>query len=178
MKTFSYFIIFAALFISKVSFAQQITKAEVQVNGLTCSMCSRATETSLKSLGFIDSVTPDLNRNVFVLAFKADQPVDMDQIRDKVQDAGFSIGDLSATMNFKNTAVDAEGIAQVDGNVYQFTNTKSKTLDGPVTAQVIDKDFITSSAFKKRAAELKSPAYLTGKGLIAGKETRIFHLSI
>jgi len=178
MKTFSYFIIFAALFISKVSFAQQITKAEVQVNGLTCSMCSRATETSLKSLGFIDSVTPDLNRNVFVLAFKADQPVDMDQIRDKVQDAGFSIGDLSATMNFKNTAVDAEGIAQVDGNVYQFTNTKSKTLDGPVIAQVIDKDFITSSAFKKRAAELKSPAYLTGKGLIAGKETRIFHLSI
>jgi copper chaperone CopZ len=178
MKTFKYFILSAALLICSTTFAQQITKAEVQVNGLTCSMCSRATETSLKSLGFIESVTPDLNRNVFVLAFKTDQPVDMDQIRDKVQDAGFSIGDLSATMNFKNTAVDAAGIAQVDGNVYQFTNAKSKTLDGPVTAKVIDKDFITSAAFKKKAAELNSPAYLSGKGVISGKETRIFHLSI
>jgi len=178
MKTLSYFIILSAILISSTSFAQQITKAEVQVNGLTCSMCSRATETSLKSLGFIDSVTPDLNRNVFVLAFKKDQPVDMDQIRDKVQDAGFSIGDLSATMNFSNTTVDAEGIAKADGNVYQFTNAKSKTLDGPVTAKVLDKDFISAAAFKKRAAELKSPAYLTGKGVVGGKETRIFHLSI
>lgn len=178
MKTIKHFIIFSAFFISGTTYAQQITKAEVQVNGLTCSMCSRATETSLKSLDFVDTVTPDLNRNVFVLSFKADQQVNMDQIRDKVQDAGFSIGDLSATINFKNVAIDAQGLAQVSGNVYQFVNAKSKTLDGPVTAKVLDKDFISSSAFKKKAAELKSATYLSGKGVVAGKETRIFHLSI
>lgn len=178
MKTFSYIILLSALFSSGTLFAQQITKAEVQVNGLTCSMCSKATETSLKSLGFIDEVTPDLNRNVFVLSFKADQPVDMDQIREKVEDAGFSIGTLSATMNFNNTAVDANGIAQADGHVYQFVNAKSKTLNGPVTAQVIDKDFISASAFKKKAAQLKLATYPTGKGTIEGKEKRVFHLSI
>lgn len=178
MKTIKHFIILSALLISGTTYAQQITKAEVQVNGLTCSMCSRATETSLKSLDFVDTVTPDLNRNVFVLSFKADQQVNMDQIRDKVQDAGFSIGDLSATINFKNAAINAEGLAQVDGHVYQFVNAKSKTLDGPVTAKVLDKDFISSSAFKKKAAELKSETYLNGKGVVAGKETRIFHLSI
>jgi len=178
MKTSRYFMLFFALFISGTTFAQQITTAELQVNGLTCSMCSRATETSLKSLGFIETVTPDLNRNIFVLSFKADQTVDIDQIRDKVQDAGFSIGDLSATMTFKNTEIDAAGVAKMDGNVYQFVNAKSKTLDGPVTAQVIDKDFISSSAFKKKAAELNSATYLKGKGMIAGKEQRIFHLSI
>jgi len=166
------------MFIGGSTFAQQISKAELQVNGLTCSMCSRATETSLKSLGFIEDVTPDLNRNVFVLTFKSGQKVDLDQIRDKVQDAGFSIGDLSATINFKNTAVDDAGLAQLDGSVFQFINAKSKTLDGPVIARIMDKDFITSSAFKKKAAELKSDTYLKGKGLVEGKETRIFHLSI
>lgn len=178
MKTITHFIIFSTFLISGSTYAQQITKAEVQVNGLTCSMCSRATETSLKSLDFVDTVTPDLNRNVFVLSFKADQAVNIDQIREKVQDAGFSIGELSATMNFKNAEVDAQGLSQVDGKVYQFVNAKSKTLDGPVTARVIDKDFISSAAFKKKSAELKSEAYLNGKGIVAGKETRIFHLSI
>lgn len=178
MKTIKYFILSAILFISGNTFAQQISKAEVQVNGLTCSMCSKATETSLKSLGFIESITPDLNRNVFVLTFKQDEKVNMDDIKAKVEDAGFSVGDLSATINFKNTTVDEAGLAQVDGTVFQFVNAKSKTLDGPVTARVIDKDFITSNAFKKNAAELKSATYQTGKGVFQGKETRIFHLSI
>lgn len=178
MKTIRYFIILSVLFISGSAFAQQISKAELQVNGLTCSMCSRATETSLKSLGFIENVTPDLNRNVFVITFKPDQKVNLDQIRDKVQDAGFSIGDLSATINFKNTSLDASGLAQLDGTVYQFLNARSKTLDGPVTARVMDKDFISSSAFKKKAAELKSDSYQHGKGIVQGRETRIFHLSI
>jgi copper chaperone CopZ len=178
MKTLKYFIIISAMFVSGTSFAQKITRAEVQVNGLTCSMCSKATETSLQSLEFIDSVIPDLNRNVFVLSFKADQQVDIDQIRDKVQDAGFSIGILSATMTFNNTVINEDGIAQADGKVYQFVNTKNKTLDGPVTAQVIDKDFISSAAFKKKAALLKSSAYQNGKGIVEGKEKRIYHLSI
>lgn len=178
MKTIRFFIISAILLISGNTFAQQITKAELQVNGLTCSMCSKATETSLKSLGFIETITPDLNRNVFVLTFKADQQVNIDEIKDKVEDAGFSVGDLSATINFKNTTIDDNGLARLDGAVFQFVNAKSKTLDGPVNARILDKNFISSSAFKKQAAEIKSPSYTTGKGIVEGKETRIFHLSI
>lgn len=178
MKTIKYITLFSLLFAGLNTFAQQISKAEVQVNGLTCSMCSRATETSLKSLGFIESITPDLNRNVFVLTFKTDQQVDLDQIKDKVEDAGFSIGDLSATINFNNTVLQADGLAKVDGAVFQFTNANSKTLNGPVTARVLDKNFVTAAAFKKNVAVIKSTTYANGKGLVEGKETRIFHLSI
>ena len=178
MKITKYFSLLVILFFTTATFAQQISKAEVQVNGLTCSMCSRATETSLKSLGFIENITPDLNRNVFVLTFKADQQVDIDQIKDKVEDAGFSVGDLSATINFKETVVDENGLAVLNGTAFQFSNIKNKTLNGPVTARVIDKDFIPSASFKQNAAELKSATYLSGKGLVNGKETRIFHLSI
>ena len=177
MKTISYLVLFFILTRGN-TFAQQISKAELQVNGLTCSMCSKATETSLRSLGFIETVTPDLNKNIFVLTFKTGQQVDIDQIRDKVQDAGFSIGDLSATFNFSNMTVDGGGLARSDGQVFQFVNAKNQTLNGSVTARVLDKDFISSAAFKKKSAELKSATYISGKGMIDGHETRIFHLSI
>jgi len=53
--------------------AQQISSAELQVNGLTCSMCSQATEKSLKTLGFVEDITPDLNTNTFMIRFKKRQ---------------------------------------------------------------------------------------------------------
>lgn len=178
MKTISSFILLSLLFTGINTSAQQISKAALQVNGLTCSMCSKATETSLKSLEFIDSITADLNANVFLISFKAGQQVDLDQLKDKVQDAGFSVGDLAATINFNQTAVDENGFADANGMAFQFINAKNQTLNGPVTARVIDKDFIPSAVFKKNAAQINSPAYLSGKGMVKGKESRIFHLSI
>ncbi|CAM4188750.1 Copper chaperone CopZ [Pedobacter westerhofensis] len=168
----------AGLLTSGQIFAQKISKAELQVNGLTCSMCSKATETSLKSLGFIETIRPDLEKNIFVLTFKKDQQVNLDQIRDKVQDAGFSIGQLSATINFNQTFIDSSGLAQTGNTVFRFTNAKSKTLDGPVAAKVLDKDFISSPAFKKNVAQLKLDSYQSGRGTVKGRETRIVHLSI
>ncbi|WP_316779792.1 heavy-metal-associated domain-containing protein [Pedobacter antarcticus] len=179
MKLIAYAIAASALlFTGLKTSAQEISKAELQVNGLTCSMCSRATETSLKSLSFIEDITPDLNRNVFLINFKKDQNVNLDQIKNKVQDAGFSIGDLSATILFNQTAVDEQGLARLDGTVFRIVNAKSKTLNGPVTVKVLDKDFISSSAFRKKAAQLKVDSYATGKEVIQGKETRVYHLSI
>lgn len=178
MKTISSFIFLSILFTGVNTSAQQISKAALQVNGLTCSMCSKATETSLKSLDFIESITADLNANVFLISFKAGRQVDLDQLRDKVQDAGFSVGDLTATINFEQTVVDENGFAASNGTAFQFVNAKNQTLNGPVTAHVVDKDFIPSSAFKKNVALFNSPAYLTGKGTFKGRETRIFHLSI
>lgn len=178
MKIIKYFSLAVGLFFAADTFAQQISKAEVQVNGLTCSMCSRATETSLKSLGFIERITPDLNRNLFILTFKAGQQVDIDQIKDKVEDAGFSVGDLSATIHFKETLVDESGLAVLSGTAFQFSNVKNKTLNGPVTARIIDKNFIPSASFKENVAAFKSATYQSGKGLVNGRDTRIFHLSI
>lgn len=178
MKTIKHLMLLALVLASGQLFAQKISKAALQVNGLTCSMCSKATETSLKSLGFIETITPDLDKNIFILTFKKDQQVDVDQIRDKVQDAGFSIGELTATINFDQTVIDNAGVAQSGNTVFKFTNAKGKTLNGPVTAKVLDKDFISSSAFKKNAAQLQLDSYLSGHGTFKGKDTRIVHLSI
>lgn len=166
------------LFLAVNVSAQKITSADLQVTGLTCSMCSNATQKSLETLDFISSVKPDLNKNIFVLTFKKDADISLDLVRKKVQDAGFSVGGLTANFNFNQVKVDDKGQAIVDGNVYRFVNAKNKTLNGPVKVSVVDKNFISGSAFKKQATTANSDAYASGSGLVNGKKTRIYHLSI
>jgi copper chaperone CopZ len=103
MKTLKIFLALVALSIGVAN--AQFTKAELQVSGLTCSMCSKATEKSLRTLGFIGDVKADLNRNVFVLTFKNNAPVNLEQISKKVQGAGFSVSNLKATFNFANVKI-------------------------------------------------------------------------
>ncbi|MDQ0968809.1 copper chaperone CopZ [Flavobacterium sp. W4I14] len=175
MKAIKKFGIIMLFFAVKVS-AQQISSADLQVTGLTCSMCSNATQKSLETLNFISSVKPDLNKNIFVLTFKKDANINLDLVRKKVQDAGFSVGGLTASFNFNQLKIDDKGQAVVDGNVYRFVNAKSKTLNGPVKASIVDKNFISGSAFKKQATTANSDAYASGTGVVNGKKTRIYHL--
>lgn len=156
--------------------AQKISSADLQVTGLTCSMCSNATQKSLETLNFISSIKPDLNKNIFVLTFKQDANVNLDLVRKKVQDAGFSVGGLTASFNFNDVKIDDKGQAIIDGNVYRFVNAKSKTLNGTVKASIVDKDFISGNAFKKQATNANSDAYASGTGVVNGKKTRIYHL--
>lgn len=178
MKTIKNLIALSLIIIAPNLYAQQISKANLQVNGLTCSMCSQATEKSLKTLDFIGSVTPDLNKNIFVIAFKKDKKVNLDLLKKKVEDAGFSIGRLEATFNFANAKVDNTGQVMAAGIAYKFLDARNKTLNGPVKATVIDKDFISSSEFKQKAKQYNTSTYATGTGLVNGKKIRIYHLSI
>lgn len=158
--------------------AQQITTVEMQVTGLTCSMCSQATEKSLRTLDYVSDIMPDLNKNLFVIKFKKDKDVNFDQLNKKVKDAGFSIGKLEATVNFNQTKIDDNGQAVVGTNIYRFVNAKDKVLNGPVKVNVIDKGFVSNSVFKQKAAIVKFDSYATGTGVVNGKKTRIYHLSI
>jgi copper chaperone CopZ len=178
MKTIKISILLFLSFVGATASAQQISNAELQVTGLTCSMCAKATETALKNLDFISSIKPDLNKNLFQLSFKSDKKVSLDQIRKKVEEAGFSIGQLTATFNFNNLKVDENGRASTDGNVYQFINAGQKVLNGPVKAVVVDKDFISGTSYKKNLAALKISSYATGTALVDGRKARVYHLSI
>ncbi len=178
MKTIKIIISFLVLFtVNKVS-AQQISSIEIQVTGLTCSMCSQATEKSIRTLDYVSNVTPDLNRNLFVVTFKKDKPVSFDQINKKVKDAGFSVGNLDAVINFDQVKVDEEGQAVIGNNIYRFVNAKARVLNGPIKVKVIDKNFVSSATFKKQANIYKVDSYPSGVGMVNGKRTRIYHLSI
>src|ERR1700761_9301437 len=122
--------IFVALLVTTISIAKaQFTKAELQVSGLTCSMCSNATEKSLRKLDFIGDIKTDLNRNLFIITFKKDAVVNLDQISQKVQSAGFSVNSLKATFNFANVKVSNNYRFNYNGTLYDFLNVGDKTLD-------------------------------------------------
>lgn len=130
----------------------QFTKAELQVSGLTCSMCSKATEKALRTLSFIGDVKPDLNRNVFVISFKSDAPVNLDQISKKVQNAGFSVNNLKATFNFTNQKLSGNSFTYA-GDTFLVVNGADKNPAGPTAITIVDKGFAPASVYKKYAAQ-------------------------
>ena len=155
MKTLKIFIIL--LIISGAAKAQFI-KAELQVSGLTCSMCSKATEKSLRTLGFISDIKADLNRNVFVLTFKKDAPVNIGQISKKVENAGFFVNSLKATFNFDGVKVINNSFSY-DGDTFRLVNPDNKNLSGTRPFTLVDKGFAPLSVAKKFKFEAaESPA--------------------
>ncbi len=146
MKTLKIFIIILALSVSAAK--AQFIKAELQVSGLTCSMCSKATEKSLRTLDFIGDIKPDLNRNLFLITFKNNAPVDLQQISKKVQGAGFSINSLKATLNFDNLKV-VNNSFSFAGNTYVLVNNTGKSLSGPLPVTLVDKGFAPANISKK-----------------------------
>jgi len=140
--------IFIVLLITTISAKAQFTKAELQVSGLTCSMCSKATEKSLRTLEFIGDIKVDLNRNIFLITFKKDAPVNLDQISKKVQNAGFFVNSLKATFNFDGVKV-ANNTFSYAGDNYRLVNGADKTLSGPVMVTVVDKGFAPAAVYKK-----------------------------
>src|ERR1700761_4912287 len=103
MKTLKIFILL--LVITTGIAKAQFTKAELQVSGLTCALCSKATEKALLTLPFVEGIKPDLMHNIYNITFKSGVPVNFDLISKKVQDAGFFVNFLKATFNFDNTKI-------------------------------------------------------------------------
>lgn len=155
------------------AFAQFI-KAELQVSGLTCSMCQLSTQKALKTLPFISDIKPDLKRNLFLLTFKSGEPADMDQIRKKVQGAGFSVNRLVATFKFSNVAVKQDFHYKYGETLYHFMDVSEKTLNGEVPLNVISNGFIPAAEYKKYAGKTTYTCYKSG---VMGKE-KVVHVTI
>jgi copper chaperone CopZ len=134
----------------------QVVRAELQAAGLTCSMCSRATDKQLRTLDFIDSVGTDLSHATFLLYFKKDKVVDFDQIRKKVEDAGFSVAMLKVTYKFDNLKVDNETQFSYNNSQFNFIDITPQTLNGEVVFRIMNKGFLSGKEYKKIASQISS----------------------
>lgn len=142
----------------------QISKAELIANGLTCSMCSNATYNQLKTIPFLDSIMVDVEHTKFILYFKPNTPFDLKMIRNKVEDAGFSVGALVLYMNFENVSVENNFHYNIGDITYHFMDTKKQTLNGIVAVKVLDKGFVSDKEYKKYVKMASSyPCYKAGK---------------
>lgn len=148
------------LFITTVA-SSQIIRAELTATGLTCSMCSKATYNQLKSISEVEKIEPDLNNTTFIIHFKNNAPVDISSLKTKVEDAGFSVGELVVLFKFNNQVAENNTSFSLDNNTYTFMDTKSGTLSGEVKVKILDKGFIVDKEYKKFSNMTKQyPSYI------------------
>ena len=180
MKTFiSAFIIFLS-----VTASAQVSKVTLQASGLTCSMCNNAISKALKTLPFAQTVSSDISNASFDISVKPGSKVSFDDIKKKVEGAGFSVASMKAVVHFEDQKIVNDGHINSGGMVFHFLNVKDQLLNGDKTIQILDKGFVSAKTFTKNAAYTKRDCYKTGvagsccakEGLATG--TRIYHVTI
>lgn len=174
--------IITGLIICTLSFAAraQFISAELEVSGLTCSMCSLSTQKSLNTLDFIGSIKPDLNKNIFYIQFKPGKIVNLDAMKQKVVAAGFSVSKLIAIYNFDKVKVSDKFIFVNEGASYEFIDTQESVLSGPTRVQVLDKGFLPARVAKKYNVLISDPAILPGSSNFSAfnKNARQYHINL
>jgi len=162
----------------------QFTTADLQATGLTCAMCSNAINKALQKVPFVESVKADIKNSSFDIVFKKDEEVDIDALKDAVEDAGFSVGSLKLTGNFNEVKIAADQHVKIGNDNFHFLNVKSQVLNGEQTIAVVDKNFVTEKQFKKYSSATKMSCLQSGKaasccvkdGIPAA--ARVYHVTI
>jgi copper chaperone CopZ len=162
----------------------QFTKASLQATGLTCAMCNNAINKALQKISFVESVKSDIKNSAFNIVFKQNAEVDIDALKNAVEDAGFSVGSLKLTGTFNEIKVANEQHVQIGDKQFCFLNVNSQTLNGEATITVVDKNFMTAKEFKKISSSTKMNCLQTGKASSccgiegASANIRVYHVTI
>ncbi len=162
----------------------QFSKANLQATGLTCALCSNAINKALQQLPFVESVKADIKNSSFSIVFRQQAVINLDAIKNAVEEAGFFVGGLQVTGSFNNLNTGAGGVAKIGNSWFLFLKDANRVLKGEVTFSLQDKSFLTAKAFKKISSTVKVPSLATGKAeadlLNEGvkKGERIYHVTI
>ena len=178
MKTIR-FIFFAILFPFLAT--AQVNKVNLQAAGLTCSMCSNSINKSLLSLSNVSKVETDLETSTFTVYFKNSDKANFDELKNKVENAGFSITKMEVEMNVSNLQIANETHVTIGDKLFHFVKVKDQNLNGNQTFTLVDKGFLPAKAFKTYMAATKMDCIKTGmmEACCKGKTgSRIYHVTI
>lgn len=170
-----------ALFVSLSSFAQ-IKSATLTASGLTCSMCSKAIFKALSKVKSVQHVDADIEGSKYLLSFKPGAEVVLDDLKNAVENAGFSVAGLQVTAQFPPTRISKDAHITYGGAVYHFVNVPNETISGEKTFTIVDKNFLPESQYKHYAAMTDMKCIQTGHmeaccdGGKAG--TRVYHVTL
>ncbi len=162
----------------------QFTKATLQATGLTCALCSNAINKALQEVPEVESVKSDIRNAAFNIVFKPQAEVNIDALRQAVEDAGFSVGGLKLTGLFSQTSVQHDRHVQIGQSSFHFLDIKDQVLDGEKTITIVDKDFLAAKQFRRISSTTSMSCVQSGKaadcctkdGIPAG--ARVYHVTI
>jgi len=142
------------LLVEIISANSQIKHASIQAAGLTCAMCSNAIYRSLSALPFIEEVNPDVENSSFGIRFKSDKSIHPDAMRDAVEEAGFSVAELSITIGFSHQELSSDKILKINHLTFYVMNGEGLILDKDVEFVFLDKGYMTDKRMKELESEL------------------------
>jgi copper chaperone CopZ len=179
MKNF----IMTMMFMVQLSFITQaqIQSATLQASGLTCSMCSNSIHQALVKLPFIQTVRANIKLSSFEIAFKSNEKVDIDAMKNAVEDAGFFVAGLSLRTKVSDVKLDKDAHIELDGRLFHFLNAAGQSIDGEVSFQIVDRGFVPAKTFKKNSKLTSMACYQSGRtGTCCAKESgrRLYHVII
>ncbi len=142
--------------------AQTIEKVSIQASGLTCSLCSNAIYKALLSIGYVEKVEADIKESKFEVSFKPLSKVNFDELKDKVEAAGFSVANMEAAYTLDQLSLKDEDHLRMDGKLFHFMNVGSQSVNGRIILKLLDKGFVPAKAYKKNARYTTMACYQTG----------------
>ena len=149
------------LILATLSINAQTNIVYIDVNGLTCSLCSKAVEKKIIQLNFVRSVKMDLNSNEATIEIDFSKNPDWNQLAKSVYDAGFSIGNFRVPSCEKNSQPFQDGDCK---NKYAFVGAPTKKVN-PDYYTLIGKYFMTSKDYSSWKKRMQSVANESAKSL-------------
>jgi copper chaperone CopZ len=157
MKRIKYIILIISFLLSSLVSYSQFISAEIGINGLTCSACSRSVELSLRKLEFVQEVQMNLENTLGTITFKPGSKVNIERIAKAVINAGFSVRYLTAVLKTDTAIATSNNYCFTYGNdTYQFVRVTAKSLQNNITLKFIGKEFLSSKEYKNWKEDLNS----------------------
>ena len=128
--------------------AQTITweSAEISVEGLTCSFCSRNVEMALRKLDFIEEVKMDLEKTMGIITFKKGITISPAEIRKSIYDSGFILGKI--ILKGQGKGIKGQTCLDDNGMKYQIITDGKDPGDGAFSFLVVNKKFLSTKEGK------------------------------
>jgi copper chaperone CopZ len=177
-----FLLIIVLIVLSTISNAQ-IFKAELQASGLTCSMCNKSIHKSLSTISNVSKIDSDINNNMFTIFFKDSSNVNIDELKTKVEKAGYKVANLWFYTSFEKLAIKNDLHTIINNTTYHFMNVKNQEITGIQKLQIIDKGFVNAKQNKVFEKMTTMKCYKTGVmesccTPTSEEKKRIFHVTI
>ncbi len=150
-------IFFFLILLGNLTATAQVIKAEIGIDGLTCSMCSRSTEMSIRKLSFVEDMKMDLESTTGEIFFKKNTEISFEKIVQAVKDAGFSVRFLSLLVTTDLKTLNKDDCFSVDSIAFKYVGKTDTIVSGITKFQLIGKGMMSPKQYKKWSSEIKIP---------------------
>ncbi len=167
-----------ALTVHSMLASAQFVSVEIKASGLTCSMCSNSIDKALRTLPFIKDVAAHLQTTSFTVTFNTDAPIQLEDMKDKIEGAGFFVAGMTATYHFNNQKITNDSHISIEKNDYHFVDVSEQILNGDVAFKVMDKGYMLAKEYKKYKKKSSIPCIKNSTSCSPTAGTKTYHVTL